>query len=80
MHLVTDLLIQGVHLDEVWRESEGRPGFRPSWKILDAADVILNQQQFIRNLRGQTEITHLQRRNFDEKTFEARLTGDRMTR
>jgi len=80
MHLVTDLLIQGVHLDEVWRESEAGLDFVRRGKYLDAADVILNQQQFIRNLRGQTEnYSTFSDGNFDEKTFEARLTGDRMT-
>ncbi len=80
MHLVTDLLIQGAHLDDVWRESETCLDFVRKGKYLDAADAILGQQQLIRNLRGQTAtFSTFSDGKFDEESFEAQLTEDRMT-
>jgi PAS domain S-box-containing protein len=80
MHLVTNFFIQGAHLDDVWRESESSLDFVRKGKYLDAADVIINQQQLIRNLRGQTAtFSTFSDEKFDEQSFEARLTEDRMT-
>jgi PAS domain S-box-containing protein len=80
MHLITDLLIKGVHLDEVWRESEICLDFVRKGKYRDAADAIVSQQQFLRNLRGQTaNFSTFSDAHFDEQSFEARLTEDRMT-
>jgi PAS domain S-box-containing protein len=80
MHLVTDLLIQGTHLDDVWRESEACLDFVRKAKYLDAADGILGNQQLIRNLRGQTAtFSTFSDGTFDEENFEAQLTDDRMT-
>ena len=80
MHLITDLLVQGTHLDEVWRESEACLDFVRKTKYLDAADAIISQQQFIRNMQGQTAtFSSFSDANFDERSFEARLTEDRMT-
>ena len=80
MHLVTDLLIQGTILDDLWRESEICLDFVRKGKYLDAADVIISQQQLIRNLRGQTAtFSTFNDETFDEARFEARLTEDRMT-
>ncbi len=80
MHLVTNLLIQGTQLDDVWRESESCLDFVRKGKYLDAADCIISQQQFIRNLRGQTAtFSTFSDEIFDERSFEARLTEDRMT-
>jgi PAS domain S-box-containing protein len=80
MHLITDLLVQGAHLDEVWRESEICLDFIRKAKYLDAADAIISQQQLIRNLRGQTAtFSTFSDGAFDEDRFEAGLTEDRMT-
>jgi PAS domain S-box-containing protein len=80
MHLVTDLLTKGMHLDDVWRESEICLDFIRKGKYRDAADAILCQRQFIRNLQGQTaSFSTFSDANFDEKRFEAGLTEDRMT-
>jgi PAS domain S-box-containing protein len=80
MHLLTDLLIQGTPLDEVWRESEACLDFVRKARYLDAADAIVSQRQFIRNLRGQTAaFSTFSDDNFDEAGFEARLTENRMT-
>jgi PAS domain S-box-containing protein len=80
IHLVTNLLIQGAHLDAAWQESETCLDFVRKGKYVDAADVIISQQQLIRHLRGQTEtFSTFSDEKFDENSFEARLTEDRMT-
>ena len=80
MHLITNLLIQGAHVDDVWRESEVCLDFVRKGKYLDAADCIISQQQLIRNLRGQTAtFSTFSDERFDERSFEERLTDDRMT-
>jgi PAS domain S-box-containing protein len=80
LHLVTDLLTQGAHLDDAWRESEACLDFVRRGKYLDAVDGIISQQQLIRNLRGQTTtFSTFGDQTFDERSFESRLTEDRMT-
>src|SRR5258708_1811391 len=80
MHILANLLIQGVHLADVWRESETFMDFVRKGKYFDAADCIISQQQLIRNLRGQTaDFSSFTDEKFDEQSFEARLTDDRMT-
>jgi hypothetical protein len=69
-----------VHLDEVWRESEICLEFIRKGKYRDAAAAIVSQQQFVRNLRGQTaNFSTFSDGDFDEQSFEAQLTEDRMT-
>ncbi len=78
-HLVTDLLLQGVHLDEVWRESEKCLHFDRKIKFRDAADIIVSQQRFIQNMRGKTlTFSSFSDAQFDEVAFESQLTEDRM--
>src|SRR6516165_4406817 len=80
MHLITDLLIKGVHLDDVWRESETCLDFIRRGKYRDAGEAIVSQQLFLRNLRGQTEnFSTFSDAAFDEQSFEAQLTENRMT-
>ncbi|MGA8655535.1 MAG: AAA family ATPase [Chthoniobacterales bacterium] len=80
MHLVTDLLTKGAHLDDVWQESEICLDFVRKGRYQDAAEAIISQQQLIRNLRGQTvAFSTFSDGNFDEQNFESRLTEDRMT-
>ena len=80
-HLVTDLLLQGVHLDDVWRESQMGLEFHRTVKFRDVADMIVSQQRFIQNMRGQTAaFSTFSDAHFDEERFEAQLTSDRMTR
>jgi PAS domain S-box-containing protein len=75
-HGVTDLLLQGEHLDQVWLESVKAKDFALRAKYQDVADVLLSIQRFVQHLRGQTaglstfEVT-------DEQTFEAQLTENR---
>src|SRR5271165_5160985 len=78
-HLVTDLLLQGVPLEEVWREAQKGLEFVRKVKYRDVADVIVSQQRFILNLRGHTAaFSTFSDAEFDEESFEARLTNDRM--
>jgi len=80
-HLVTDLLLQGVHLDDVWRESQMGLELHRTVKFRDVADMIVSQQRFIQNMRGQTAaFSTFSDAHFDEERFEAQLTSDRMTR
>jgi len=78
--LVTDLLLQGVHLDQVWSESEKGLDFARKAKFRDAVDFITSQQQFIQDMRGQTlSFASLSDDRFDEGAFEVQLTEDRMS-
>jgi PAS domain S-box-containing protein len=78
-HLVTDLLLQGVDLEEVWRESQKGLEFVRRVRSRDTADVIVSQQRFILNMRGQTAaFSSFSDPEFDEEKFEAQLTEDRM--
>ncbi len=77
---VTDLLLRNDPLDVVWRESEMALDFAREAKYGDAADVIGSQQRFIANMQGRTStFSTFSDAQFDEATFEAELTGDRMT-
>jgi PAS domain S-box-containing protein len=78
-HLVTDLLLQGVNLEEVWRESQKGLEFVLKVRLHDTADVIVSQQRFILNMRGETAtFSSFSNAQFEEKKFEAQLTDDRM--
>jgi len=78
-HLVTDLLLQGVDLEEVWHASQKGLEFVLKVKLRDTADIIISQQRFILNMRGQTAaFSSFSDAHFDEEKFEAQLTEDRM--
>ena len=78
-HLITDLLLQGVNLDEVWRESEKCLDFDRKVKFRDAADIVVSQQRFIQNMRGKTlTFSSFSDAQFDEEMFESELTEERM--
>jgi PAS domain S-box-containing protein len=78
-HLVTDLLLQGVDLEEVWRASQKGLEFVRKVKSRDTADVIVSQQRFILDMRGQTAVfSSFSDAQFDEELFEAQLTEERM--
>lgn len=78
-HLVTDLILQGAPLDQVWQESERALAFASKARFRDVVDAIVGQQRFIATMQGKTDhgLTfndHV----FDELAFEATLTPDRM--
>src|SRR5712671_1695956 len=77
---VTGLLLQNDPLDAVWHESEMALDFAREAKYGDAADIIRSQQRYIATMQGQTAtFSTFSDGQFDEATFEAQLTGDRMT-
>jgi PAS domain S-box-containing protein len=69
--LVTDLLLRGEHLDQVWLESVKAHDFARNAKFRHIAESILIMQRFVQNVRGQnggsTAVAE------DERAFEARL-------
>jgi tetratricopeptide (TPR) repeat protein len=78
-HTVTDLLLQGEPLDDVWRETELGLEFARKAKFRDVVDVIVAQQRFIDNMRGRTaSFSSFSDAAFDEAAFEAALTEERM--
>jgi hypothetical protein len=64
----------------LWRESEMALNFARTTKFRDVADIIVSQPRFVATMQGRTAalstFTDVQ---FDEATFEAQLTGDRMS-
>jgi len=77
-HLITTLLMQGVHLDEVWCESQKALEFFRDAKFRDHADTLIAQQRFIQAMRGQTDaLTTFDGKRFDDEEFENQLTANR---
>jgi len=75
----TGLLLRNDPLDAVWRESEMALDFARKAKFRRAADLIVSQQRFIATMLGRTTtFSTFSDAQFDEATFEAQLTGDRM--
>jgi PAS domain S-box-containing protein len=78
--VITRLMLTGVALDEVWRESAQFMEFAKQTGFRDGADLIVSQQRFVAALRGQTaSLSTFSGAEFDESAFEAELTADRMT-
>jgi PAS domain S-box-containing protein len=76
---VTHLLLRGDPLDLVWRESEMALDFTRKAKYYDVADVIVSQQRLIATMQGRTAaFSTFNDVQFNEATFEAQLTGNRM--
>jgi signal transduction histidine kinase/ActR/RegA family two-component response regulator len=78
-HVVEGRLERNDPLDAVWRESETALDFARKAGFRDAADVIVSQQRFIATMQGRTAtFSTFSDAQFDEATFEAQLTEDRM--
>jgi PAS domain S-box-containing protein len=76
---IAGLLLRNDPLDAVWRESEMALEFTRGAKYGDVADIIRSQQRFIANMQGRTTtFSTFSDAQFDEATFEAQLTGNRM--
>jgi PAS domain S-box-containing protein len=76
---VTGLLLQNDPLDAVWRESEMALDFARETKYGDSVNIIRSQQRFIATMQGRTgTFSTFSDAQFDEATFEAQMTGDRM--
>jgi PAS domain S-box-containing protein len=77
----TGLLLRNDPLDAVWRESEMGLDFARKAKYGDVVDIIVSQQRFIATMRGHTaSFSTFSDAQFDEATFEAQLTGNRLPR
>jgi predicted ATPase/signal transduction histidine kinase len=78
-HTITGLLLRNDPLDAVWRESEMALDFARRAKFRDVVDLIASQQRFVAAMQGRTAtFSTFNDVKFDEATFEAQLTGDRM--
>jgi len=78
--LIAAFLLRNDPLDAVWRESEIALDLARKTKYRDVVDIIQSQQRFIATMQGRTEtFTTFNDAQFDEATFEAHLTGDRMS-
>jgi PAS domain S-box-containing protein len=78
--LIDCFLLRNDLLDVVWRESEIALDFARKTKYRDIADIIQSQQRFIATMQGRTEsFSTFNDAQFDEATFEAQMTGDRMS-
>jgi PAS domain S-box-containing protein len=77
---VTALLLRNDPLDMVWRESETALRFVCEAKIYgDFTETIECQRRFIATMQGRTaNLSTFNDAQFDEKTYEAQLTGKRM--
>jgi PAS domain S-box-containing protein len=76
---VTNLVVRNDPLDAVWRESEMALDFVRKAGFRDVADIIRSQQRFIATMQGRTAtFSTFSDAHFDEATFEAQLTGDRL--
>ena len=78
--LIAALLLRNDPLDAVWRESEIALDFAQKTRYRDVVDIIQSQQRFIATMQGRTEtFSTFNDAQFDEATFEAHITGDRMS-
>ncbi len=77
-HTVTDLLMRGDHLDDVWQEADRCLTFVRRASFGDVAEVIVAQQRFVQNMRGRTaSFSSFDGDEFDQSRFEERLTPQR---
>ncbi len=78
-HTLTDLILQGLPLGEVYRESQPLLDYVRRARFHDVADIIVSIQRFVQNLRGLTRsFSSFSGDDFDEEEFEAGLTQARM--
>jgi PAS domain S-box-containing protein len=79
-HVITDRLLRGDPLADVWRDTERGLDVVRKARFRDVIDVIVSQQRFILNMRGDTaHFSTFSGDGFDEVAFEADLGSDRMS-
>jgi predicted ATPase/signal transduction histidine kinase/GAF domain-containing protein/ActR/RegA family two-component response regulator len=77
--VIIRLILTGVVLDEVWRESEKFMDFAGKIGFRDATDMVVSQQRLVAAMRGRTAgVSTFSDAAFDERAFEAELTADRL--
>jgi PAS domain S-box-containing protein len=78
-HIVKSLLARNDPLDVVWDEAQRLLAFVRTVAFRDLADMVVSQQRFVATMQGKTKtFSTFSDAEFDEATFEAQLTGDRM--
>jgi PAS domain S-box-containing protein len=78
-HAVTDRLLRGDSLHEIWPETERGLAFARRANFRDVVDILVTQQRFIQNMRGRTiSFSTFDGDDFDESCFEQELTSKRM--
>jgi predicted ATPase/signal transduction histidine kinase len=76
---IETFLLRNDPLDAVWRESEIALEFARKTKYRDVVYIIQSEQRFIATMQGRTQtFSTFNDTQFDEGSFEAQLTGDRM--
>ncbi|WP_224367803.1 trifunctional serine/threonine-protein kinase/ATP-binding protein/sensor histidine kinase [Hyalangium versicolor] len=79
-HIVTNRLSLGHDLEEVYQESVARLDFARKAGFVDVSHVIHHTQRYVQQLRGLSPIFgSLSGDDFDEASFEARLTPEQMS-
>ncbi len=78
-HLITNMLSCGDPLDQVWDESERCLDFVRRAGDPNIIDILISQQQFILNLRGQTKTPFsFDTSTFDQDQFETKIQSSQM--
>jgi PAS domain S-box-containing protein len=78
-HVVKTRLMRNDPLGAVWDESQEALAFVRRAGFRDFDSMIVSQQRFIATMQGRTTtFSSFSDAQFDEATFEAQLTGDRM--
>ncbi|MDC0710154.1 trifunctional serine/threonine-protein kinase/ATP-binding protein/sensor histidine kinase [Stigmatella sp. ncwal1] len=79
-HIVTNRLHMGHPLEEVYQESVARLAFVSKAGFVDMRDTLSVTQRYVQQLRGMSASFHsLNGEGFDEASFEAGLTAERMS-
>jgi predicted ATPase/signal transduction histidine kinase len=80
INIVTDRLAVGHPLEEVYQESVARLAFVRKAGFQDAQHILHHIQRYVQQLRGSSRtFGSLSGEDFDEDTFEAGLSPDRMS-
>ena len=79
-HIVMNRFVLGHELEEVYRESVANLHFARRTEFLDSRDIVHFTQRHVQQLRGLSLSFHtMSGEDFDEETFEAGLTPQRMS-
>jgi predicted ATPase/signal transduction histidine kinase len=79
-HIVTDRLVLGHPLEEVYQEAVAQLDFARRADFPAVEDVILHTRSYVQQLRGLSRSFHtLSGEDFDEESFEASLTPQHMS-
>ncbi len=79
-HLLTNMLICGDPLEEIWRQSERLGDFVERARDQNIIDIVTSQKRLVASLRGTTNrLGSFDGPDFDEVTFEERIKKSQMT-